>query len=1821
MWQCFGKSYDCFTLQCAAVCVLQSPLVVSCPARLSRPTWAAGPVDLQDIETAATKSAEEIATLLQVDVESLQAFAADPFCMQLNGVFTHLIGKNAWSSIMCRVASLPTPRQPREFEAHSAFFGRLRFPTPAFLQQFAQPGIVNVRMMQQSQPSVLPFHGDAAAQLVRDLQRWAPCILAECASHDETIAEQMVLEEHVQRLSSFVEACRGAHSKPSLLSKKLSTHYDINRLIKCLCAAMSLKDRSELAPALQTALEGLPEFAGFREQHFRIPHKSTLSRSQVIVDMMYCCYWRDILTSFKGVSYAWVDASPQGGVDWLIAMIRFIPARDVKACFEAASTLERTVPLLQQAFEADDSDALIALARERWQCRQVLDRSIFVHRLLPGGIGSGAAKLDQKLGSFCAKLFAETQTLAGLQEVLACIRGFCTDSGTEMALADASGVTLEQILPSWMLDTLTLQADAEPDDLDCNREAMGARSDSPYVFPNALVCPGALHVVHSMVQDVDASLTFFEEWLPSFRALVYLLHRDHLRQRLVATCVLGTRFEGMKDRVRKLAEPALWRWNALASILTGALRVKPVLQAVWSKERFLQVDGANNELPEGLDVNVLSDAIRSEKFWGYTCMLSALHGLAEGISSWFEGCSCHSPLFQEQRGHAPQAPLFRETFHVACRVAGVPPEQHENCPLAGQRSAELASGAFTREVQELADAGLEFFLQQTNGQTDPELLETLVAGYSRGRAHFTEHLAQKFQCWDTLPWKFAALAQADDCQAQLAACQILQLLLDMPRDPELHHRLTWQFLRTEADGSETALLVQLRQLSQARSSLCQDPALALLRQFVQELKFLPTVERIVEAQHGNIKKALGFRHVSGSYVSTTLRMPEMKQLFKSPANYERLLQAWPQVIKPDDAAKRFGLFQHPRYQEACAEKHSQQQKRQTLAVLLYMLDAESQFRSIASLRKRREEHKRKKVAAKEKFFKNLNAGLNDWSVGNVERRAAAQHMQDQMEPGQLYSLPVDSTALPSLQSKLQTPAVGAINLPAQPLEGALADDLDLNPGAIFRDPAQQVTLQLCQVEGALVPPPEAEGNVPIMFVRLSRTAPARSKVVSLPAASGMRLSSTDMTVTIHTCVRSHEACWVQVEPQKAEGVLSPVSVLSLSNTDAQTLPFVLRQWSTCKKLVYCFRDRPATPALASLLERVVSQRAFPGTRISQHVRIKPVAEQAETALCEGLAHAGFFVKSSQNDQERTWALTQQGLQSLVHMHEVCRPKLVFPSVEALLDRVRDGLQEVQGFTSWELLAVLKHKGWQLQPLPSTKKKRRALPAHTRDSTSLICYCGSKNSLTLESPMTKTYMQSLVLSDELFHSMVSCIHHGQAEKYYRQLLDPESAFTGELPEEVPAQALQDRGAQLQIDDDLSLDHSGMRRSQPPEVPEAVPLSLPVSTVPHRSHEVQELMSVGSESFEELVLSDDDPAAAVTESEHEQCQPSSPCASSVMEDIVREMGCDNFAEAACPDVVQGVEGSEPPPPAPCFDPFADDDEEDIFQNEREAIWAILGGPAEGSAAGDQPAAASEEIQGLEEVSDPPEPEPSQHRSEAALRTPQVHPDSFTWGSFRLTFSGPATRPPHGAWQAKCKYHKLNAKTWCTRAINISDSAGSKQKTLRVIKAWCLAACNHTRKDAHALEPLTSSNILPDEVLDARLRMMPPPPAPADLLPDDQQPLPEPSPLSPADAPGSMRRGHKRKKGAEGVASKAKAQAKAKGRATSKAKAKGKAKSKQKTKTASAAKAASRARAGPSCASDEAASDPHHQMKQLRMIVCPAILLPALQAAAAAVPLDLT
>ena len=159
------------------------------------------------------------------------------------------------------------------------------------------------------------------------------------------------------------------------------------------------------------------------------------------------------------------------------------------------------------------------------------------------------------------------------------------------------------------------------------------------------------------------------------------------------------------------------------------------------------------------------------------------------------------------------------------------------------------------------------------------------------------------------------------------------------------------------------------------------------------------------------------------------------------------------------------------------------------------------------------------------------------------------------------------------------------------------------------------------------------------------------------------------------------------------------------------------------------------------------------------------------------------------------------------------------------------------------------------------------------------------------------------------------------------------------------------------------------------------------------------------------------------------------------------------------------------------------------------------------------------------------PTARRAERLPR--QEHPLSFNWGVFRFTYTPPDKRPPHGQFQATCPYHKLSAKTNCTRATQIGPCEESKDLAVRALQTWCLLGPCHDRKRRHAAAFIAKADILPREALDAKMQLLPQPPL--HLRTDEELDALEES------------------EGGAGAASAAKAKPKAKGKAKGKAAAK--------------------------------------------------------------------
>ena len=153
--------------------------------------------------------------------------------------------------------------------------------------------------------------------------------------------------------------------------------------------------------------------------------------------------------------------------------------------------------------------------------------------------------------------------------------------------------------------------------------------------------------------------------------------------------------------------------------------------------------------------------------------------------------------------------------------------------------------------------------------------------------------------------------------------------------------------------------------------------------------------------------------------------------------------------------------------------------------------------------------------------------------------------------------------------------------------------------------------------------------------------------------------------------------------------------------------------------------------------------------------------------------------------------------------------------------------------------------------------------------------------------------------------------------------------------------------------------------------------------------------------------------------------------------------------------------------------------------QALDALADGLASPSHA-DRPAASS----GRDALSGAGAP-PS--RARRSVQGRQVHGDTFMWGVFRLTWSSPEKRGPHGSWQATCPYHRASHVTGCKKSIALS-SATPEEKTrcCNLLKLWCLQAPQHERRSSHGTSQPRQLELLDECVLDARLASLPPVPA---------------------------------------------------------------------------------------------------------------------------------
>ena len=873
----------------------------------------------------------------------------------------------------------------------------------------------------------------------------------------------------------------------------------------------------------------------------------------------------------------------------------------------------------------------------------------------------------------------------------------------------------------------------------------------------------------------------------------------------------------------------------------------------------------------------------------------------------------------------------------------------------------------------------------------------------------------------------------------------------------------------------------------------------------------------------------------------------------------------------------------------------------TLAgLMMYSMDIDSQFGKMQSVKKAREKRARERDKVRQEWSQQFER-KRAFSLEALQEVAMSDHLQGELQIGRLYSLPTGAAAISSLQSRL-----GPVHLrqdrPQPALPDARPDEVLALSSDVFEFPAAEAGDVVMASSHPEQPEHRSKQVRDTIFWRLTCAKPSKHKLMRLPAASAGRLSQHDFCVTLHRCldIPGEGIRLVEIEPASSEGAggfaTEAVGVMSVFRADMSEVRDSMLQWSSRKDLSFTLAtcEDILSRTMLNVLNDLVVAKAFPSTEARGQLVVGS-ADMEKLQCLETLRQRGMVSMLFQEEGQRSYAFTLLGAQSLRHLRQCTAPARFFKSPSELADIPA---VEWQYCTTWELLTLLQHSGWQLRQAPVAKRLNiEPLPPHTAEALAdgnLLWYV---RGLSLDK--SKAYMLSLLKSKELFEkSTLAELHHCQPIRYYEKVLEGSSDGT------VTRLSLQDKEAVPILSLDVAEDFlSEQPAKAPPPVPrrrrsQKASETMAPDTGPAqddrtdaKKSQVQDLLDMFEECESQAHTSDEDERSLALESlslsELEEYEPSPAdpepviAAPSVLaesdeyRDFLQQVGDRLMASAGDPVVPMGspADGSfvnDPVMPAGSSAsdtvlPAGSSASDSVLPAGSSANDPVLPAgnssndpvlPAGSSASDSAPPAGSTGPA----VADASRDGPGRGAGTSGSRA--TEPDSFSWGQFRMTFVSAEKRPPYGLWQATCRYHAKNDTTGCKKSMQLGSGSDAKDTCKRMLMFWCLQAPTHRTKLGplgHSAVALTPSDALPLEILNSRLSELPAPPA---VVQTDEE-------INAAS--------HGPERGTRAVA-KSKAKSKAKGKATAKPKA-GKAKAKSKPSAAPA----------PAMGEDEAASDP--------------------------------
>jgi hypothetical protein len=246
------------------------------------------------------------------------------------------------------------------------------------------------------------------------------------------------------------------------------------------------------------------------------------------------------------------------------------------------------------------------------------------------------------------------------------------------------------------------------------------------------------------------------------------------------------------------------------------------------------------------------------------------------------------------------------------------------------------------------------------GAESYEHLPVIISDFEIGKQQIYGSIDMKLQCFTVLPWKFAGLGHQHKSTAKRVAQEVIdawEALSDA--DKEQQPQLTRNFMLPGP------IRDQLDRFASTDDDLHTFPDLSVA---VARLKFIPAVERSLEAKHGLVHVKGIYRKVTPAYVSLHLRMPELERGIKRrPDILAEMLADLEGVRAVKLLAPSVGLNLHPDIRLLSTDKTAQTSRlwRMT-AKVMYSEDHQSQFASFDRAKSTNEKRKDKKARARQK---------------------------------------------------------------------------------------------------------------------------------------------------------------------------------------------------------------------------------------------------------------------------------------------------------------------------------------------------------------------------------------------------------------------------------------------------------------------------------------------------------------------------------------------------------------------------------------------------------------------------------------------------------------------------------------------------------------------------------------------------------------------------------------------------------------------------------------------------------------------------------------